>query len=153
MPTLPNIVGGSIEAQATIQAQPKTGLITKTEVDAALAATRQYSELGHKFRAAEREMKKQVGGIFERLLGVKSLDEVSSMSPNQIAVAIKERVEAGLVKLEDGNFDIKLSKKEQRPSWKDEFIAANGEAAAKGVMTTCPYSFHYRLEPHPQTKQ
>jgi hypothetical protein len=88
-------------------------------------------------------------GIFERLLGVKSMDDVARCSPADIAGIAKRRLKRGDVELEGFDLElllkvIKQSQCKRNVSWKDEFVKALGESKATEIINSTPERYSYK---------
>lgn len=118
----------------------------KFAIDACATATKRAQES----KGAEEIKKAAMTGIFERALGVKSLDDVTPLSPDEIAKIVRRRFKKGEFQLQ--GFDdvevliavIQKSQERRNISWKDAFIARCGAAAAAEVEKNTPVSYSYK---------
>jgi len=123
--------------------------ITLKEVTFAQKACADHSKLSKEATAAEQIKLAAMMGIFERLLGVKSMDEVAALSPKDIAGIAKRRLKRGDVELEGCDLELLLkviqqSQCKRNVSWKDEFIKALGEKKATEIINATPERYSYK---------
>lgn len=123
--------------------------ITLKEVTFAQKACADHAKLSKEASAAEEIKLAAMMGIFERLLGVKSMDDVAQLSPKDIAAIAKRRLKRGDVELE--GFDLELllkviqqSKCQRNVSWKQAFIDALGESEAQKIINATPERYSYK---------
>lgn len=117
----------------------------KFAIDACATATKRAAEA----TAADQIKKAAMCGLFERVLGVKSLDDVAHLSPDEIAKMIRRRMKKGELELEGIDVDVLIaviqkSQERRNISWKEAFIAKCGAAAAAEVENSTPVSYSYR---------
>lgn len=123
--------------------------ITMKEVKFAQKACADASTLAQQARNADEVKAAAMMGIFERLLGVKSMDDVAQLSPADIAAIAKKRLKRGDVELEGCDLElllkvIKQSQCKRNVSWKDEFIKALGESKATEIINATPERYSYK---------
>jgi endonuclease YncB( thermonuclease family) len=131
----------------------KPAILKHREIKQACRAYKKYAKANKAKEAAEASKKTAAMAVFEKLLGVKSEDEVRAMSPEEMKSVARRRIRQGLVTLEPGTISltdllekvIQKSKSERRPSWKDCFIAVHGESKATEIQEATAETFSYRF--------
>jgi hypothetical protein len=128
-----------------------TVTLTLKDVREACVASKKYGAAVAISKAAEEKKKKAAMVVFEALLGVKSEDDVRSLSPDQLKRLARRRIGRGLVVVEGLDVEVLLekviqkSKSERRPSWKDCFVAALGESTAAEIQANTAETFSYKF--------
>lgn len=130
----------------------ETPTITLTDLKFAINACVSATKRRQEAEAAEEIKAAAMSGIFERLLGVKSLEEVAAYSPEDIAALAKRRIKKGEVVLDGFELEkllqvIQQSQAKRNIKWKEAFIAALGAAKAAEIEAATPKSYSYKAAP------
>ena len=126
-------------------------MVTLKDVKRACRAQTRSAAAGKAKDQADAKKKTANMKVFEALLGVKTEDEVRSLSPAELKRTARARISAGLVQLKGIDPEellervIQKSKSERRPSWKDCFIAVHGESKATEIQEATEETFSYRF--------
>lgn len=124
--------------------------LTKKEISFAIKACADATTTRRAAEAADQVKSAAMMGVFERLLGVKTMAEVAAMSLSDIARVAKGRVKRGDVELEGYELEVLLkviqeSQCRRNVSWKDEFVKALGEAEAAKIIAGTPESRSFKF--------
>jgi hypothetical protein len=136
---------------SAVTAPVATPILSLKDVREACIASKKYGAAVAISKAAEEKKKKAAMVVFEALLGVKSEDDVRSLSPEQLKRLARRRISRGLVVVEGLDVEVLLekviqkSKSERRPSWKDCFVAALGESKAAEIQNDTAETFSYKF--------
>jgi hypothetical protein len=135
----------SLQATASAVTLP---VITKAEIDEAIELRKQHSLASKTARIAEQKCQVAQMKIFEKLLGIKSADELKWFSPEQIEKIFTERINKKTVLLEDpnSNFKIEQTSAQRRPEWKELYIQALGESKATEAHLATPMQYSYAIK-------
>ena len=148
---MPEVVtnGTTILATGVVaQQKPVNTHVTKAEIMTAQQAIAHASACGSMARKAKEAQDTALLTIFEKVLGVKTLDEVKALDSQAMANLLHKRIEDGAFTVENGaDFDFAIPKGGERrnPKWKDLFIGKNGEAAAKQAEADTPVSHTWHV--------
>jgi len=126
----------------------QTALVTKDELLELADWERKCADAKKRVGAAEKELNFRRQSLAEKVLGLKSADELKKLSPVKVAKLQAERLAAGDWKPERGAPDFMFSKTSQGqyPSWKQIYIAELGETAAAGIAADTPITYSYCVE-------
>jgi len=126
----------------------QTALVTKDELLELAEWERKCADAKKRVSAAEKELNFRRQSLAEKVLGLKSADELKKLSPVKVAKLQAERLAAGDWKPERGAPDFMFSKTSQGqyPSWKQIYIAELGETAAAGIAADTPITYSYCVE-------
>ena len=136
-------------AQLTAAAKAFTPeLVTKNELTELADWERKYAERKKKVSEAEKELEFRRIQLAEKVLGVKSKDELKQLSPEQLQKRFAKRWENGEWKTERGapEFLFKKTSQGRYPSWRDLFVEELGETAAARISADTPTSYSYCVE-------
>jgi hypothetical protein len=125
-----------------------TALVTKDELLELADWERKYADAKKKVSAAEKELSFRRIALAEKVLGIKSADELKRLSPPQIARIQVQRLTAGDWKTERGApaFAFSKSNEGRYPSWSQLFIEELGETAAAEIRANTPLTYSYTVE-------
>lgn len=109
---------------------------------------RKYADAEKKASAAKKEVGFRRLQLAEKVLGVKSADELKVLHPEQVLKRFAKRFEAGDWKPERGAPDFSFVKTNQGryPSWRQLFADELGETAAAKISAETPLTFSYSVE-------
>lgn len=123
--------------------------ISIAEIKFAQKACADHKTLSSQATAAEQVKAAAMMGIFERLLGVKSSDDVAELSPAAIKAIAKKRLNRGDIEFDGCDLELVLkviqqSQCKRNVSWKDAFIAELGESKAQELINATPERYSYK---------
>jgi hypothetical protein len=126
----------------------QTLLVTKDELSELAEWERKHADAKKKVSAAEKELEFRRIQLAEKVLGVKSKDELKKLSPKEVEKLHAKRLEAGDWKPERGAPAFAFSKTNEGryPSWSQLYVDELGETAAARVRSETPLSYSYCVE-------
>jgi hypothetical protein len=132
----------------TAAAKTETALVTKDELVELADWERKYADAKKKVSTAEKELEFRRQQLAEKVLGVKSKDELKALSPEQVSKRFAKRFEAGDWKPERGapEFQFEKSSSGRYPAWRKLFVEELGETAAARIAAETPLTYSYRVE-------
>jgi hypothetical protein len=135
----------------TSAATKTTLLVTKDELSELADWERKHAEAKKKVSTAEKELEFRRQALAEKVLGVKSKDELKKLSPKEVDRLGAKRLEAGDWKPERGApaFTFSKTNEGRYPSWSQLYIDELGETAAARVRAETPVSYSYCVEVSP----
>jgi hypothetical protein len=97
---------------------------------------------------AEKQVKFLRLQLAEKVLGVKTEDELKSLTPDQLLKKFTKRFEAGDWKPERGAPDFEFSKSSEGryPAWAQLFASELGETAAARIKAETPVVYSYTVQ-------
>jgi hypothetical protein len=128
-------------------AKLETLIVTKDELTELAQAETIYAFLAKKVADAERDVKIRRQQLAEKVLGIKSADELKELAPDKLLKLFEKRWERGDWKAERGapEFSFVESSHARYPSWMNLYIAELGETAAARVRSETPISWSYKV--------
>jgi len=129
-------------------AAKQTALVTKDELLELAEWERKSADAKKKASAAEKELKFRRLALAEKVLGVKSEDDLKALTPAQVEGRLSKRLDAGDWKPERGAPAFAFSKTNEGryPSWSQLYIEELGETAAARVRAETPVTYSYCVE-------
>ena len=129
----------------------QTAIVTKDELMELADWERKYAEAKKRATAAEKELNFRRQSLAEKVLGVKSSDELKQLSPKQVENRYAARLEAGDWKPERGapGFTFLKTNQGSYPSWSQLYIKEFGETAAAEIRARTPITYSYTVEVAP----
>lgn len=129
-------------------AAKQTALVTKDELFEIADWERKYAKAKKAESFAEKEVKFRRLQLAEKVLGIKTEDELKALTPDQVNKISVKRLEAGDWKLERGGpvFGFKKTHQGAYPSWLDLYIAQMGETAAARIKAETPIVYSYAVD-------
>lgn len=129
-------------------AAKQTALVTKDELFEIADWERKYADAKKKASAAEKQVKFRRLQLAEKVLGVKTEDELKALTPDQVNKLSVKRLTAGDWKLDRGApvFGFKKTHQGTYPSWLDLYIGEHGQTAADKIKAETPLSYSYAVE-------
>jgi hypothetical protein len=123
-------------------------LVTKDELLELAAWENKYADAKKKVAVAEKELKFRRQALAEKVLGVKSTDELKELTPEQISKRQLKRLELGDWKPERGapEFTFAETSHGRYPAWQKLYVGELGETAAAGVQARTPVTYSYCVE-------
>ncbi|HZW05350.1 MAG TPA: hypothetical protein VFF58_00450, partial [Candidatus Nitrosotalea sp.] len=107
-----------------------------------------YAAAKKKVSEAEKELAFRRVALAEKVLGIKSADDLKKLTPVQVQRLYAQRLTAGDWKPERGapTFAFAKTNEGRYPSWSQLFIEEMGETAAAQVRAETPVTFSYAVE-------
>jgi len=126
----------------------EAALVTKDELSELAEWERKHADAEKKASNAKKELKFRRLALAEKVLGVKSEDELKKLSPKEVDRLGSKRLEAGDWKPERGApvFTFSKTNEGRYPSWSQLYIDELGETAAARVRAETPVSYSYCVE-------
>ena len=132
----------------TTAAAKQTLLVTKDELLELAEAEKSHAAAKKKASSAERDVKICRMRLAEKVLGIKTEDELKALSPQQIEKKIAKRLEAG--DWQPGRnapeFSFVETKAGRYPAWAQIFKSKFGESEADRISNETPMSHSYAVE-------
>jgi hypothetical protein len=122
--------------------------VTAGELSEIATAEKRYADAKKKISDAETQVKFLRLQLAEKVLGVKTEDELKQLGPDQVLKRMTKRFEAGDWKPERGapEFQFKKTNAGRYPSWSQIYAEDMGETAAARIRTETPVTFSYAVE-------
>ena len=132
----------------TAAAKLETVLVTKDELLEIAEWERKFADAKKKQAAAEKEVKFRRLQLAEKVLGVKTEDELKTLTPDQVNRRLAKRLKAGEWRPAQNAPEFTFSKTHQGcyPSWLDLYTAEMGETAAARIKAETPIVYSYAVE-------
>lgn len=129
-------------------AAKQTALVSTVELTELADWERKHAEAKKKVSTAEKELEFRRQALAEKVLGVKSKDELKKLSPKEVEKLHTKRLEAGDWKPERGApvFSFSKTNEGRYPSWSQLYVEELGETAAARVRNETPLSYSYCVE-------
>ena len=123
-------------------------VVTKDELAELADWEQKYVDAKKKVSAAEKELAFRRQQLAEKVLGVKSSDELKQLSPKEVEKKFAARLAAGDWKPERGAPDfIFLKTNEGRyPSWAKLYVEELGETAAAQIKAETDVTYSYCVQ-------
>lgn len=123
-------------------------VVTKDELLELADWERKYADAKKKASAAEKELAFRRVALAEKVLGIKSADELKRLAPEKIQKLYAARLTAGDWKPERGApaFVFAKSSEGRYPSWSKLYVEELGETAAAEIRANTPLTFSYSVE-------
>ena len=130
------------------QSAKETLTVTRTELLELADWEREYAKATKKAADAKKELEFRRIQLAEKVLGVKSSDELKVLSPDQVKKKFTKRLEAGDWKAGHGAPEFSFVKTNQGryPSWSQLFVQEMGESTAARIRTETPITYSYSVE-------
>lgn len=125
-----------------------TLVVTKDELLELAEWERKYADAKKKAAAAEKELAFRRQSLAEKVLGLKSADELKELSPEKLLKLYAKRLADGDWKPERGapSFAFVKTNQGQYPSWSKLYVEELGETAAAEIRKNTPVSYSYCVE-------
>jgi hypothetical protein len=123
-------------------------VVTKDELLELAKLEADYAKAKKKVSDTEKELKFHRIQLAEKVLGVKSEDELKQLTPAQVDKLLAKRLEAGDWRADRNAPEFRFTKTSQGsyPSWAQLYIAELGESAAARVRAETPVIYSYSVE-------
>jgi hypothetical protein len=125
-----------------------TAIVTKNELTELAEWERKHAKAQRDSAAAKKELDFQRIRLAEKVLGVKTADELKRMTPVQVEKLQRKRLAEGDWKPERGapEFSFVKSSEGRYPSWSQLYAEELGEAAAQQIRANTPVTYSYAVE-------
>jgi hypothetical protein len=126
----------------------EVAVVTKDELLELAESEKEHAKAKKKAADAERDVKLRRYKLAEKVLGIKTEDELKALPPEKVEKLITKRLEAGDWKPERGapEFTFKKSSHGTYPSWAKIYIAEHGQSAALAIVADTPVTYSYTVE-------
>ncbi len=123
-------------------------IVTKDELLELAEWERKYADAKKKVSAAEKELAFRRVALAEKVLGIKSADELKRLAPDKVQKLYAQRLTAGDWKPERGApvFAFAKTNEGRYPAWSQLFVEEMGETAAARIRTETPLTYSYAVE-------
>jgi hypothetical protein len=132
----------------TTAAAKQTLLVTADELTEIADWERKYAKAKKAASDAEKEVKFRRLALAEKVLGIKTEDELKALTPDQVQKRFSKRLESGDWRPERGapEFSFTKSSEGRYPAWAQLFASELGETAAARIKTETPVVYSYAVE-------
>lgn len=120
-------------------------VITADEINDILLAQEYKAALDKKLKKAEEDLKKLTLALAEKTIGVRTAEELSKLSPEDIGI-LMDVAKENLIIESGAEFSFVKYHSSRNPSWKKEFIRVAGEAEAQAISNNTAESFSYKVK-------
>ena len=129
-------------------AKPAPSVVATAELVELAEWERKYAAAKKKVSEAESELKFRRQQLAEKVLGIKTEDELKALDPDRLLKLFTKRFESGFWRAERGAPDFKFSNtsKGRYPSWAKIYAEDLGETAAARIRTETPITYSYAVE-------
>lgn len=129
-------------------AKLEAALVTKDELLELAELERKHADAKKKVSAVEKDLEFRRQSLAEKVLGVKSKDELKRLSPEQVLKLYQRRWEREDWRAERGAPEFVFVKTSQGryPAWREVFIGELGETAATRISAETPTTYSYAVE-------
>lgn len=123
-------------------------IVTKAELLALAEAEKAHACAKKKASAAERDVKILRMGLAEKVLGIKTEDELKALSPQQVEKKIARRLEAGEWEPAPNapEFSFVETRAGRYPAWAQIFKSKFGESEAERISNETPMTHSYQVD-------
>ena len=142
------VVGALYSGLARPKPALASALVTKSELLELADWERKHADATKKASAAEKELKFRRQQLVEKVLGLKTADELKCLAPEKLVKLQDRRRDQGDWKLERGAPEFFFVKKSEGryPAWKQFFVDEMGETAAARIQAETDPSYSYGVE-------
>ncbi len=125
-----------------------TEVVTKAELIELRDCQEEYKRAAKKADALEAKLELLQFCLVEKVLGLKSADELKSLPLEKVQRLCDRRQDQGLWELGEKApiFTFRQTSHGRYPAWKELFIGLRGEAAAMRITNQTKETFSYRIE-------
>jgi hypothetical protein len=126
----------------------KTSVVTKAELLELAEWEQEYALATKKVADAKKELDFRRVQVAEKVLGIKSSEELKTLSPDQVERRIAKRLEAGDWRPQANapEFAFVETSHGSYPAWSKLFIEKLGESAANKIRTETPVNYSYSVQ-------
>ena len=128
-------------------AAKETAIVTKDELTEIAEWEKKFAKAKKDQASAEKEVKFRRMKLAEKVLGVKTEDELKELTPEQVTKRLNKRLEAGDWKAERGapEFSFINTSHGRYPSWAQLYAGKLGETAVKEISANTPETYSYAV--------
>lgn len=126
----------------------ETAIVTRLELEELADWEKKYAKAKKDQANAEKQLGFRRQALAEKVLGIKSADELKQMPPHLVERRFTSRLDSGAWKPERGapEFSFRKTNEGRYPSWSKLYAAELGETAASRVNADTPLTFSYAVE-------
>jgi hypothetical protein len=123
-------------------------LVSTAELTELADWERKLADAKKKASAAEKEVKFRRIQLAEKVLGVKSEEDLKQLDPSKVLKLFTKRFEVGDWRPERGAPEFRFIKTSEGryPAWAQLFVAEMGETAAARIKAETPLTYSYAVE-------
>lgn len=123
-------------------------VVTADELTAIAELEKKFAEAKAKATKAENQLKSLRIALAEKVLGVKTADELKHLNPDQVEKRFQKRLTDGDWKLERGapEFSFVKTSEGRYPAWAQLYAMKLGESAAESVRVSTATTYSYAVE-------
>jgi hypothetical protein len=128
--------------------EKSVAVVTKNELMELADWERKHAAADKKAADAKRELVLRRIQLAEKVLGIKSGDELKTLSPEQVERKMARRLENGDWEMERNAPDFKFVKTNagRYPAWAQIYASEKGIAAAERIKSETPLTYSYAVE-------
>jgi hypothetical protein len=125
-----------------------TSIVTKDELLELAEWERKFAERKKKLAESEKEVEFRRLALAEKVLGIKTKDELKRLSPEQVLKLYQKRWEREEWKAERGapEFQFKKTHHGTYPAWAKLYLREMGLTAAARISAETPTTYSYAVE-------
>lgn len=129
-------------------ATKQTAVVTKDELLEIAEWERKYADAEKKAASAKKELSFRRLELAEKVLGVKSADDLKELTPEKVDRLMQKRLESGdwRPNANAPHFSFVKTNSGRYPSWSQLYIEELGETAAARVRAETPATYSYAVE-------
>lgn len=122
-------------------------IVTKGELEDLANWERKSADAKKKVSIAEKELAFRRQSLAEKVLGIKSSDELKQLPPERVQKLFEQRLDSGAWKAERGApaFAFTKTNEGRYPSWSQLYVDELGETAAEKIRANTPLTYSYRV--------
>ena len=112
---------------------------------------RKYATAKQNVSAAEKELEFLRQSLAEKVLGLKTKEDLKALHPEALVKLSAKRLLAGDWKLERGAPEFRFSETShgRYPAWAQLYVSELGETAAARIKSETPLTYSYRIDVSP----
>lgn len=130
------------------QAAREVAVVTKDELSELATWEKKHADAKKKVAESEKQLDFLRIRLAEKVLGVKTADELKRLAPDQVEKRMRRRLADGDWKPERGapEFSFVQSSKGRYPAWAQLYAEELGETAANQVRSNTPTTYSYAVD-------
>ncbi len=136
------------EMSSAAAAAKAVAIVTRAELVELAEWERRYAKAQKDSAAAKKELEFRRIALAEKVLGIKSADDLKELAPEQVDRRMAKRLESGEWRPERNAPEFSFLKTSQGryPAWSQLFVDELGETAAARIRTETPITYSYCVE-------
>lgn len=129
------------------QTAREVAVVTKLELLELAEAEKAYANAKAKVTATENDVKLRRLQLAEKVLGIKTEDDLKMLDPKAVEKKLQRRLEAGDWTLGKGapEFCFVQISKGRYPAWRQVYAAEHGESEATRITNETDYQYSYKI--------